>query len=47
MKKLVYLAILRPLILRNYRLRAQGRVGDRWYWADLLAMRLGFLTPAN
>ena len=42
MSKLIFHLILRPLILRDYRLREQGLRPDRWYWADLLAIRMGF-----
>lgn len=40
--------VLKPLIRRNYRLRAlsaaygDGRYPDVWYWADVLAMNSGY-----
>ena len=40
--------VLRPLILRNYRLRKQSRLNfdgkhlDEWYWADTLAVNSGW-----
>jgi hypothetical protein len=43
MKRLIFNAVFGPLIARNYRLRAAGRLPDKMYWADLLAMRLGML----
>jgi hypothetical protein len=47
-KELIYNLVLEPLILRDLRLREQGRRPDRWYWADRLAVRWGFLTdPAT
>jgi hypothetical protein len=42
LRREIFLRVLRPLILRNYRLRRAGLRPDRWYWADLLAMRWGF-----
>jgi len=38
-KRCIHKLILLPLIKRDYRLRAQGKRPDRWYWADLLAVR--------
>lgn len=43
-RALIYAAILRPLILRDYRLRAEGKRSDQWYWADQLAVNWGFFT---
>jgi hypothetical protein len=40
---LLFVAVLRPLIRRNYRKRERGELPDRWYWADLLALRMGFV----
>lgn len=34
--------ILKPLIKRNYKLRAKGILPDEWYWADLLAVEHGY-----
>lgn len=44
MRKLIFVLILRPLIRRDYRLRAEGRRPDRWRWADALAASWGFLV---
>ena len=44
MKRLIYMLVLRPLIRRNYRLRRAGLLPDRWFWADVLAIRWGFFT---
>lgn len=44
MKAAIYWLILRPLVLRNYRLRAAGKLSDEWYWADTLACGWGFFT---
>lgn len=44
MRKLIFVAVLKPLILRNYRLRAAGKLPDEWYWADHLAMRWGYFV---
>lgn len=40
--ELYFKTVLRPLILRNYRLRAEGKLPDEWYWADSLAVSWGF-----
>jgi hypothetical protein len=37
----IFWLVLRPLILRNYRLRMAGKLPDRWYWADRLAIGWG------
>ena len=34
--------VLKPLIKRNFRLRERGVLPDKWYWADLLALKCGF-----
>ena len=39
--------ILAPLIRRDLRLRAAGKRPDRWYWADLLAIRLRFIVDGK
>ncbi len=39
--------ILGPLIERNLRQRAAGELSDEWYWADLLAMRLGYIHESE
>lgn len=44
---MVAMRILRPLIKRDYRLRAAGFRPDRWYWADTLACSWGFVGVAN
>lgn len=41
-RRVVFLLILRPLTIRNYRLRAKGKRPDEWYWADVKAMQWGF-----
>lgn len=43
MRAAIFWCILRPLIKRNYRLRAEGKLPDEWYWADELACKWGFL----
>jgi hypothetical protein len=40
-RKAIFAAFLRPLIVRNYRLRAKGALPDEWYWADRLAFSWG------
>ena len=46
----VFHLILKPLIKRNYRLRAQsamngdGKHPDKWYWADSLAVEYGYFV---
>lgn len=42
LRRLIFLRILEPLILRNYRLRAEGKVSGEWYWPDRLALSWGF-----
>lgn len=42
MRWLVFHAVLKPLIRRNYHARAAGALPDQWYWADDLAMRWGY-----
>lgn len=44
MRWIIYWCFLRPLILRNYRLRERGKRPDEWYWADLLACKWGYYT---
>lgn len=44
MKRLIYLLILRPIILRDYRLREKGKRPDRMHWADSIACRWGYYT---
>lgn len=39
---IVFHFYLKPLIKRNYRLRAQGVLPDEWYWADELAFSWGY-----
>ena len=41
-KAAVFWVVLRPLILRNYRLREQGKLPDEWYWADRRAFLWGY-----
>lgn len=40
-RRIIFLLVLKPLILRDYRLRALGVRPDRWYWADSLALKWG------
>lgn len=44
MRFLTYWFILRPLILRDYRLRDMNLRPDRWYWADEVACGWGYFT---
>jgi hypothetical protein len=46
MRKAIFLLILRPIIQRDYRLRAKGVRPDRWHWADMLAVKWGFFVDA-
>lgn len=39
--------ILKPLIKRNYRLRAQGKLPDKWYWADRLSVKYGYFVESQ
>ncbi len=39
MKWLIGKLILRPLTMRNYRLRYWGELPDEWYWADALMVK--------
>ena len=41
---LIFYLILRPLIVRNYRLRGIGILQDEWYWADALALHFGYFV---
>ena len=47
---LIFIFVLKPLIKRNYALRLKsaingdGKHPDKWYWADSLAARFGFLV---
>ena len=34
--------VLWPLVLFDYRQRGLGRRPDRWYWADVLLMEMGY-----
>lgn len=44
MRVIIYYKILRPLILRNYRLRCDGKIPDQMYWADAVACSWGLFT---
>ena len=35
---LPFYVILRPLITHNYKLRMEGKLPDKWYWADKLVI---------
>lgn len=39
--------ILAPLIRRDQRMRAAHLRPDRWYWADLMAIRLGYIVDGT
>lgn len=39
--------ILKPLIKRNYRLRAEGKLPDEWYWADEIATKNGLFVYSD
>jgi len=39
----LYYLVLRPLIKRNYKLRAEGVIPDKWYWADEVSIKLGYV----
>jgi hypothetical protein len=43
-KPMVYYLILRPMILRDYRLRENGVRADRFHWADEKAIEWGYFT---
>lgn len=46
----VFHLILKPLILRNYKLRelsaisGDGKYPDEWYWADKIAAKCGYFV---
>ena len=42
LRQLIFAAFLHPLIERNYRLRAAGKLPDEWYWADQLGFGWGY-----
>ena len=42
LRALVWHLVLKPLIVRNYRLRALGRLPDEWYWVDEVACKWGY-----
>lgn len=44
MRFLIFHLFLKPLIRRDYRLRMAGRRPDRFYWADLLALKWGYFV---
>jgi len=44
-RRWIYRLILRPLIKRNYAMRARGAAPDVLYWADRLAVSWGHFTP--
>ena len=47
MKYLIARLILMPIVLRDYRLRMQGRRPDRWHWADRMLVRLGYVVTVD
>jgi len=46
-RKILFILALKPLILRNYKLRQQGLLNDEWYWFDLLATEWGFFVDVE
>lgn len=32
--------ILQKLLINNYRLREKGMLPDKWYWADILYLKI-------
>lgn len=42
LRAVIFYAVLRPLIVRNYKLRKQKVLPDQWYWADYLAASWGY-----
>lgn len=36
--------VLAPLVMRNYCLRAAGKLPDQWYWADRCLIRVGWVV---
>lgn len=38
----IFYTVLRPLIVRNYKLRGKKVLPDKWYWADYLAAQWGY-----
>jgi len=43
MKFLIAHLILYPLVNRNFRLRSQGKLPDKWYWVDIKLAEWGYL----
>ncbi len=43
MRDVIFYAVLRPLIWANYWLRAHRLARDKWFWADVLAVKWGYL----
>ncbi len=43
LRTLIFYAILRPLIFANYWLRQRHILADKWFWADVLAVKWGFI----
>lgn len=50
MKLIIYLLILKPIIVMNYKNRYKSAINgnhdypDQWYWADKIAVKWGFYT---
>ncbi len=44
MKFIIFHLYLKPLIKENYRLRAEGKLPDEWFWADRLAYEWGYVV---
>lgn len=42
-RETIFRLILVPLIRRDLLLREAGKRPDEWHWADLLALRWGFI----
>ena len=47
MKWIIAKLILYPLVYKNYKLRQQGKLPDKWYWADVKLIRWGYLYRDN
>lgn len=43
----LYKLILEPLIKKNYHKRKEGKLPDKWHWADELGVRFGHFTSIS
>jgi hypothetical protein len=39
--------VLAQIVARNYRARIAGKAPDRWHWADILLVKLGYATDEH